>query len=514
MPTFPVVFSQLTDRLLASGASPGGTRTMAIMSAAMSFLEAIGNPLDDDVATAAYAATQLKSDDAKQVAIALGVSPDLIPALTPTFMDCELREVLATGSPRQAVVAATVIFSWHAMAAKDGHDKRLEDLRAIANSATLQGNQNQGLAQTLAAEMAKMAAIPRPVPSHTEHVFSISIDLVGSTSAKTRMMNLAKENVGKIHNLNERIYREFCQIEREFYVSAVSDYRTSKAINPSKFFTVKGIGDEIWILCAAVEQDIPEVGRTLIDAGMKVAAQSVNFFATENEDGPGVDRKFDYGKIEPILSPIKIFIDLVAHASNIEGVRDKVLMDAIPGLLKRFHGREPTPLEIAEVARRLCLSSCEPIGWWTFHKFRTDYIGHEIDRFFRTTKAAIPGTVTIGASLAHKMGLMFQPVKHGIHGVFTSSNMPLMGGCPADDPVHARIRTFEPDQLKGIDYAYDTYTLFGPRSLNGIYVKMDADRKNGIPVMPYNDTEVLIPPGIVQELVTEIVKRQKQIENL
>jgi hypothetical protein len=68
--------------------------------------------------------------------------------------------------------------------------------------------------------------------------------------------------------------------------------------------------------------------------------------------------------------------------------------------------------------------------------------------------------------------------------------------------------------LQGIGYAYDTYTLFGPRSLNGVYVMMAADRKNGIPVMPYDDTEVLIPPGIVQELATEIVKRQKQIENL
>jgi hypothetical protein len=85
MPTFPIVFSQLADRLLASGArvSP---RTMKIMSAAMSFLEAIGNPLDDNVATAAYATTQLKSDDAEQVAIALGVSPDLIPRLTPTVI--------------------------------------------------------------------------------------------------------------------------------------------------------------------------------------------------------------------------------------------------------------------------------------------------------------------------------------------------------------------------------------------------------------------------------------------
>jgi hypothetical protein len=512
MPTFPVVFSQLADRLLATGAQVS-PHTMKTMSAAMSFLEAIGNPLDDDVATAAYATAQLKSDEAIQVAIALGISPDLIPRLTTTGIgvDHQLGQVLAMGSRSQAVVAATVLFSWHAMSATAGDVKRLADLCMIAEMTTLQ--ENQKLAQTLAAEMAKVAAIPRPVPARSEYVFSISIDLVGSTNAKTRVMNLVQGDIIKIHKFNERIYREFCHIERTFYERAVSHQGASEAIDPSNFFTVKGIGDEIWILCAVAEPDIPGVGRKLIDASIQVATQSVNFLANENEDDPKFDPRFDYGKIELIRSPIKIFIDVVGHASNLGRMRDEGLMTTIPGLLKTFHRREPTPLEIATVVRRLCLSSYEPIGWSALHEFRTDYIGHEIDRFFRTTKAAIPGTVTIGASLAHKMGLMFQPVKHGIHGAFTSSNMPLMGGCPAD-PVHARIRTFNPDQLKGIGYAYDTYTLFGPRSLNGIYVMMAADKKNGIPVMPYDDTEVLIPPGIVQELATEIVKQPKQIENL
>jgi hypothetical protein len=61
---------QLADRLRENGAqfSP---RVLEIMSGAMSFLEATGNPVDDDVATAAYAASQLMSDDAKKAAAAL-----------------------------------------------------------------------------------------------------------------------------------------------------------------------------------------------------------------------------------------------------------------------------------------------------------------------------------------------------------------------------------------------------------------------------------------------------------
>jgi hypothetical protein len=408
------------------------------MSAGMSFLEAIGNPLDDDVASAAYATIQLKSDDAKQVAIALGVSADLIPSLTPTVIgvDLQVGQVLARGSPQQAVVAATALFSWHAMAAKAGNDKRLANLRTIANTATLLGSRNVALAQRLAAEMAKC---PKPAPA--DYMFSISIDLVGSTDAKTRVMNLAQGDAVKIDKFNELIYREFCRIEMTFYDTAVSHHAASEAIDPSDFFTVKGIGDEIWILYAVAEQDIPRVGHKLIDAGIQVATQSVSFLATQNEDAR-FDRNFDYEN----RSPIKIFIDVVGHASHLGRTRDAGLMEAIPDLLRKFHDKE-----IARVARRLCLSSYEPIGWSAFHEFRTDYIGHEIDRFF---PAAIPGTLTIGASLAQKMGLVFQPVRHGIHVVLTSSNMPLMGGFPAD-PVHARIRTLEADQLKGIGYDYE-----------------------------------------------------------
>ncbi|MDQ6867091.1 MAG: hypothetical protein M3178_01245 [Pseudomonadota bacterium] len=359
MPTFPVVFSQLADRLLATGAlvSP---HTMKIMSAAMSFLEAIDNPLDDDVATAAYATPQLKSDDAKQVAIALGISPDLIPRLTSTGLgvDHQLGQVLAMGSRSQAVVAATVLPGTQCLP----RSAMIIGLQTYAGSPRCRRYKRIRLAQTLSAEMAKVAAIPRPEPARSEYVFSISIDLVGSTEAKTRVMNLAQGDIIKIHKSNERIYREFCGIERKFYEIAVSHQGASEAIDPSNFFTVKGIGDEIWILCAVAKPDIPGVGRKLIDASLQIATQSVDFLANENEDGTKFDPKVDYGKIELIRSPIKIFIDVVGHASNLGRMRDEGLMTTIPGLLKTFHRREPTPLEIATVVRGLCFSSYEPIG--------------------------------------------------------------------------------------------------------------------------------------------------------
>jgi hypothetical protein len=208
------------------------------------------------------------------------------------------------------------------------------------------------------------------------------------------------------------------------------------------------------------------------------------------------------------MSPIKMFIDLVSHASNLGRLRDEALVKAIPDLLRTYHRRDPTPLEIVTVTRRLSLSGYEPVGWSNFHETRTDYIGHEIDRFFRTTKSAIPGTVTIGASMARAMGLGFEPRTEAIHAVITDGGTPLMGGVPAD-PVHAYIRTFTRDELKGIGYPYDTYTLFAPRTLKGLYVQMEADERNGFPAMPYHDTMALIPPEEVDDLVKKIVKQQE-----
>jgi hypothetical protein len=507
MPALSNILAQIAASLRDNGAQ-FAPRVLDMMSAATTFLLATGNATDSDIAAASYLATQLRSNDARKAAVALGISPDLIPALSPTSvgLDAQLAQVLARGTPAQALVAATVLFSWHAISARTGDPSRMAALQDAASIATLQGSQNSALAQTLVTEMAKASLSTRPGPVSSDCLFSISIDLVGSTDAKTRMMKVAHGDPKKVDELNAQIYREFCRIERKFYEGAVNHYGAVPPIDPAKFFTVKGIGDEIWILCDASAADVPQVGTRLIDTAIEVARQSVRFLAIENDDGPSFDRNHDYGNIEPILSPIKMFIDLLAHGSDLGRLRDEALVKTIPDLLKTYHRREPTPLEIVSGARRMSLSGYEPVGWWDFHEFRTDYIGHEIDRFFRTTKSAIPGTVTIGASMARAMGLGFKPTMQGIHAVFTNGGAPLTGGVPPD-PVHARIRTFKPDELKGIGYAYDTYTLFAPRTLSALYVQMEADKRNEIPAMPYHDTAALIPPDAVDDLVKKIVKQ-------
>ena len=75
MPAFADVLAHLADSLRDNGAQIA-PRVLDIMSAATTFLVATGNATDSDVAAASYLAAQLRSDDAKKAAVALGISPD------------------------------------------------------------------------------------------------------------------------------------------------------------------------------------------------------------------------------------------------------------------------------------------------------------------------------------------------------------------------------------------------------------------------------------------------------
>jgi len=475
------------------------------MSPAMRFLESQGILLESEVAVAAIAASVLKPEGALRVVQALSVPENLLPPPAPNPMpvvmdwDQHLLPMLRTGTFDQAIVAATMLYARYAKATTQGNSTRMSTLLRIAGMAQSSGC-NPTVAKALEDEAKRIpAAGPPPAPSPCSHVFSISIDLVGSTAAKTQALSAAGGDPAKIDEFNSEIYRHFCEIERRFYLATVDNYGTSNPINPAKFFTVKGIGDEIWIMCTADQEEVQSIGERLIDAAIDIADMAVSFFATEHDDGPNFTPDFNYGAIAPIRAPIKVFIDLLTHATALGMTRDETLMASIPLWLTKYHRRQPTDTEIAHVIRRLCLCSFDPAGWSIFTQSRTDYIGHEIDRFFRTTKAALPGTVTIGQSMARDMGLTFKPASNCLYSVQTHSGLPLKGGTAAFQ-IHAHHRTLASQEMKGIGYDYSTYTLFNPRMLSGLYVKMANDMANNIPALPYGDTMKVISHEAVSQL--------------
>ena len=486
---------------LALGGAQSSQRTMALMSAGMSFLASLNRSLEDDVAAAAYVTAQFKPADPKPLEAAFGIEPDLIPRLRPLpHLDSahDLMEPLSRGTADQAIVAATTLYSWYAMYVQAGDAKKAKEFRDIAGITAMAPAAHAKLGAAL---IAAMDALPvtaaAPTPSPTEYLFSISIDLCGSTDAKRRMMEVLHGDQTRIDHENELFYGEFCRVEERFYKSLARQYGTGCPVDPAKLFTVKGIGDEMWTLCLATEGELADIGQRLIDAAIEVVSDSVTLSVTENDDRGDFNQEFDYGQVVSINSPIKVFVDLVSHATSISAVRDGVLLRSIPELLEQFHGRKATPSEVAIVSRRLSLAAYEPIGNVVHQTYRTDFIGHEIDRFFRTTKAARPGTVTVGQALVDKVGLVFHSVHAGMHQVFDGNQQPLRGGA-ASEPLYAWPQTLT--KLKGLNADYNAYTLFNPLALKRNYVMMEAEKRNGGDGTAYDDILKDVPRAVVDFL--------------
>lgn len=492
MPAFPSVLAKLADSLVDNGVNFGAASIRDI-SSVLSFLQTAGVNPDDESATAAIAAILLPPDDARRFVAAFGLPPELLPALAPSpigILDDQLFRIINKGSRSQALVAAAMLFAWYCSAARRGDKTRMDGLRPWINLIVPPCG-NADLGPVLTSQIQNIEIEPSSLPMRGNCLFSISIDLVGSTEAKTRVMRVGQGHSERIDYFNAEIYRKFCKIEEDFYRIASHKIGAGKPIDLKRFFAVKGIGDEIWLLCEAQPNEIESTGVRLIDAALQIAATTVDFFATEHTEPDRFDPGFDYGEIEPVCSPIKIFIDAIDHASNLGKIRDDRLFELIPQLLQTSYGSPAPPAEIARVSARLCFGTSESTPWSRIQLYRTDYIGHEIDRFFRSTKAALPGTVAIGEAMVTRVGLRFSGPDDAIMELRDHADAPLRGGNPSD-PIHCRLRTLSEAQMKGIGYPYKSYLLFAPRQLNGLYTTSHIRKERQMPAPNYEDTQAVL----------------------
>ncbi len=511
MPTFPMVLQRLAELLYVQGVQ-FGSRPLGEVASVLSFLKAAGIDLDDQSAAAALAAIVLPPADARRFIAEGSLPPELVPDLKPSLIgiDDQLAKIVSNGSRPQAVVAASMLFALYRDAARRGDKTRTDSLRSWVDL-IVESAANAGLKSVLISEIQRTEMQQPPVsPMRTNLLFSMSIDLVGSTDAKTRVRQLAKDNPERVDEFNTEIYKRFCNIEEAFYRSATSSYGAAKPIDLRRFFVVKGIGDEIWILCEAPIDDAELIGKRLIDSALQIAVRDVEFFATEHDDGGKFVPDFDYGAFEPVRSPIKVFLDTIEHASNVGRIRDDHLRRVIPEILERFHGSSAPAAEIAEVSNRLCLGRSEACAWSGLELYRTDYIGHEIDRFFRSTKAALPGTVVIGEAMAQRLGLRFNGPDDGILEVRNRSDVALQGGTPFD-PIHGRSKTLTEKDMKGISYAYKTYVLFAPRALNAVYKTAAIQKEQGAPTPNYDETKKVLTTEVVQATAELYYPEQKDV---
>jgi hypothetical protein len=502
MPKLSSVLQKLSERIRANGAQVA-YRPLEMLSSTTSFLEAVGVKIEDEISAAALAVSLLGPDDARLFGAELNLPTQLFPETAKSAFGSDLVLVkMLRGDLSHAIVGAAALYSRHYFATQQADTAKLKSLSAIYGLLESENGPHPGIVQTLRREVEKLdgSASPAHKDNKDHYLFSISIDMVGSTDAKARVQTLSTDQ-NRIDCLNLNIYSQFCMVEDSFYKAAINRYVNSLPIPLDKFFVVKGIGDEIWILCNVTPDEVVSVGKRLIDAAIHVSAQSVRFLAMENVEGPHFSPDFEPGRIEPITSPIKVYLDLIKNATNAGEYRENFLGREVPKLLKNNQNSPPIRSDVVSVMRRLGLASFEPIGAATARSYRTDYIGHEIDRFFRATKMVLPGVVTIGETLATAMKLDIRPIDGAISAVYLDDR-PLRAGTPSD-PIHCCRSTSE--TWKGIGYAYSTHTLFAPRTLKKLFVQMDADHANKIPALPYTETAEIIPRSRLYKLVENIV---------
>ena len=229
-------------------------------------------------------------------------------------------------------------------------------------------------------------------------VISISMDVCGSTDAKARMRQRAR-NEQDLNRWYAKFHRQFLHAEWRFYESLFREVDGEINWNWKRAFVVKGIGDEIWLLYEVWEEDdhkLPALVARLLHAAQDATGDLIRWVsATEEHDGDEWD-EWDQDDGEPWETknlPLKFYVDIIDDAFEITGPRRDFMTERLPLIL----GEEDAWAgeDFIELGNRLHAGSLLGDGRRLVTTIRTDYIGWEVDRFFRMTKYALPYVVAV-----------------------------------------------------------------------------------------------------------------------
>jgi hypothetical protein len=308
----------------------------------------------------------------------------------------------------------------------------------------------------------------------------MSIDMAGSTEAKTRMRKLAVSD-DRRHELYTNLYRDFLRHEDRFY-SALFNANAGHGcvLDWTKLFVVKGIGDEIWILYEIdplSDEHIVSAAARLIEASLGLVGEGIEWHGTERSPDPTTTLEDEASqRFDGMDLGYKVHMDLVLDAVEISEIRAAY----VSGNATRYLGREQAPFDAdaAELANRLNAGQFDLMGRRVRSVFRTDYIGHEIDRFFRTTKAALPGIVTIGQSLFERFkatSALVAPPDLYRASLQYEVNPTKPGFRRGWNDLLYVPREIPAKDLKGIGYAYCVYNLSTQPQLNALWHRAEND---------------------------------------
>ena len=166
-------------------------------------------------------------------------------------------------------------------------------------------------------------------------------------------------------------------------------------------------------------------------------------------------------------------MDILDDALEVSGPRRDFVTEHLPEII----GAEQvsTDGDFIELGNRLHAGNLMGDGRRLITTIRTDYIGWQVDRFFRATKFALPSVVTVGQALFEKVVDRSEESKEGLGDTGLQKAViecPLdQGGSSVrfDHSLRYVKKDIAPECLKGVGEAYTVYRVIRGNDLLGLH---------------------------------------------
>lgn len=233
-------------------------------------------------------------------------------------------------------------------------------------------------------------------------LLSLSIDLSGSTLTKQAIVETASGDDGLMATLYRRYLKMLYGVEHDLY-SLLSE---CKAIEFDKLFLVKTIGDEWWFVYEVDEADtmtLNTVALGFIDTLLRLFERER--YLSFHSPAKHTSRPMQESKALRVFNlPIKATLDLLLHPFEANRERYEYLKDiVVPAEERGRRSLYAVDREAAAVCERLNLGAVGMFEDGHPVRVRRDYIGLEVDRFFRLTGACRPLLVGVGGTLVSRL---------------------------------------------------------------------------------------------------------------
>ena len=299
-------------------------------------------------------------------------------------------------------------------------------------------------------------------------VISISMDICGSTEAKKKMKTCARDEK-ELDKWYKAYHREFLLLEWRFYTRLFQATHGEMGWDWKHGFVVKGIGDEIWLLYEVGEKDhwkLRSLVAHLLHSALEVASRLIHWTSAPDDGEDGGD-----GPWETRWLPLKFYIDIIDDVFEVSGPRRDFMTERLSEIL----GAEDSwsSADFIELGNRLHAGSLMGDGRRLITAIRTDFIGCDVDRFFRATKFALPRVVTVGRVLFEEVVDVSASPDGALGGTGLQK---AVIECPLHQSGDARFdhcfryvrKDIRPDDLKGVGESYAVYHVLRESDLLGL----------------------------------------------